>query len=742
MTAGASTSETLLAPGQRRIRGLTYLCALLGLVGLTSGALSSGLAGPLALLTLGALFIFEHAPLGQWVHAQRNRLVWLLVALTLGLVFLQSWVNAIFVLAAWLQVLAVLDHRAPHGPLRVVTLAFTHFIAGALVPAGLGFGLAFVAFALLAPPLLLLAQLRAAALKQRPRGQRPESLNARPDPSVVFDKEVRRWTWLCVALAGPLLAATFAVFWAFPRIGHGLIPMGLRAQSTRTGLSDAPSVGTALDVLNDQAVVARLTFSGAATEAAAGQKRASWRERPDDASARPEGAVRLRALVHDAFDGQRWRRRQTEEQPLFSNLATYRVRRWPHVDKDPWVDVLLENLDLPVFAHLDETVAISLHDSEVRRGVRRMPLWGRSGREVRYRGAPRALHYRLWLDPALAQRSEKLPAEVVQANAYLEVPPSAAALTQEARRLVGRLSTPKAQALALHAYFRESGMFTYALTDLPHGPEALSDFVLRAKRGHCELFASSYALMLRGLGIPTRYVTGFAGGEWNAYGNYLALRQADAHAWVEAYLGERWVTLDPTPTRGGAARTASGWDHVRAYMDAAQARWRRWVLEHDATRQWRALKTVGGWFRTWWGDRHPPPATPASRSEDSHAPQSASREWALAGKLPVVLGLAAMLLAAWWLWRRRRRAPPRGGRQARLALRRLDRAFRAAKAPRLPTRLPATHLAEAPLTAETRRALHPLLSEYEHARFGPPQVTARRAQGEGQNEPSGPARIP
>ncbi len=712
MTAQRRPLDVRQRPGDRRIRGLVYLCAVLGLVGLTSGALSASLAGPLALLTLGALFLFDDTTCGQWLHARRNRLVWLLVPITLGLVFVQSWVNAIFALAAWLQVIAVLDHRAPLGPLRVVTLAFTHFVAGALVPAGLGFGVAFVAFALLAPPLLLLSQLRAAALRQpKPAG---EALHARTELLATLpNAEVRRWTWLCVALAGPLLATTFAVFWAFPRIGHGLIPMGLRSEATRTGLSDAPSVGTALDVLEDQAVVARLTFSGATT--ASSRSGDSMPRAP--LGTKPPGAVRLRALVHDAFDGQRWRRRLTAEQPLLSNLATYRLRRWPEINRDPWVDVLLENLDLPVLAQLDETIAISLHDQEVRRGLRRRPLWGRSGREVRYRGAPQPLHYRLWLDPTLAQRSEKLSAEVVQANAYLEVPPSAEALTREARRLVGHLTTPEAQALALHAYFRESGAFTYTLTDLPQGPDALSEFVLRVKRGHCELFASSYALMLRGLGIPARYVTGFAGGEWNDYGNYLALRQADAHAWVEAYLGERWITLDPTPTRGGAARTASGWDRVRAYIDAAQARWRRWVLEHDAARQWRALKTAGRWLSAWAGNRRPQPGTKAAHSKPDGQPEARNSFGSLRWVLSSLLGLAA-LLPVWLFWRRRVGRAPGGGRKARQALRRLDHAFRTARAPRPAARLPSTHLAEAPLSPEARSALASLLSAYESARFG------------------------
>ena len=34
----------------------------------------------------------------------------------------------------------------------------------------------------------------------------------------------------------------------------------------------------------------------------------------------------------------------------------------------------------------------------------------------------------------------------------------------------------------------------------------------------------------------TRLVVGYQGGEWNSAGNYLVVRQSDAHAWAEVWL--------------------------------------------------------------------------------------------------------------------------------------------------------------------------------------------------------------
>ena len=64
--------------------------------------------------------------------------------------------------------------------------------------------------------------------------------------------------------------------------------------------------------------------------------------------------------------------------------------------------------------------------------------------------------------------------------------------------------------------------------------------------GHCELFASAAVLLLRVRGVPARYVTGFRGGEWNAVGGYVAVRDDRAHAWAEAFIADRgWVRSLP-----------------------------------------------------------------------------------------------------------------------------------------------------------------------------------------------------
>src|SRR6202008_3744488 len=108
----------------------------------------------------------------------------------------------------------------------------------------------------------------------------------------------------------------------------------------------------------------------------------------------------------------------------------------------------------------------------------------------------------------------------------------------------------------------------------------LEDFLFVQRRGHCEYFATALAILLRTQGIPTRVVNGFFGGEWNEFGGYYAVRQGDAHAWVEGYFPEAgWVMFDPTPTaplsRGGI------FGFFDRLYDAARIRWFTYVIDYD-----------------------------------------------------------------------------------------------------------------------------------------------------------------
>lgn len=98
---------------------------------------------------------------------------------------------------------------------------------------------------------------------------------------------------------------------------------------------------------------------------------------------------------------------------------------------------------------------------------------------------------------------------------------------------------------ALH-YFRKEN-FVYSLSPNTYGSDALTEFLLQRRSGFCEHYAAAAASLMRIAGIPARVVVGYHGGEFNRLGNYVLVRQLDAHAWAEVWLkNEGWIRVDPT----------------------------------------------------------------------------------------------------------------------------------------------------------------------------------------------------
>jgi transglutaminase-like putative cysteine protease len=111
-------------------------------------------------------------------------------------------------------------------------------------------------------------------------------------------------------------------------------------------------------------------------------------------------------------------------------------------------------------------------------------------------------------------------------------------------------SEPIDVAQALQAELRSTS-YTYAtdMRDVDCASMSTAECFATVKRGFCQWYAPTMAVVLRHLGIPARIVVGFLPGERS--GDTEVVRNLNAHAWVEVYFpGHGWVTFDPT---GGQA---------------------------------------------------------------------------------------------------------------------------------------------------------------------------------------------
>ena len=149
-------------------------------------------------------------------------------------------------------------------------------------------------------------------------------------------------------------------------------------------------------------------------------------------------------------------------------------------------------------------------------------------------------------------------------------------------------------------------------------------FLFETQKGYCEHFASAFAFLMRAARVPARVVGGYQGGEKNPYGDYLIVRQSDAHAWVEVLLENRgWVRVDPTAqaaprriqeglrgaldqaelpaflTMRNLGSFASLWIKARFSWDAVNSLWDVWFVGYSQWEQRDILKILGFGTGSW-----------------------------------------------------------------------------------------------------------------------------------------------
>ena len=139
-----------------------------------------------------------------------------------------------------------------------------------------------------------------------------------------------------------------------------------------------------------------------------------------------------------------------------------------------------------------------------------------------------------------------------------------------AQRIAGRLPTASQRVEAVRNYLLLSN--AYSLRTDPGKGDPVSNFLLQHKSAHCEFFASSAAILLRCVGVPTRYAIGYYAHESDGAGATV-VRGQDAHAWAESWIdGAGWTVVEATPGSGRpdhAAKTPFWWKFRDRWQDLA-----------------------------------------------------------------------------------------------------------------------------------------------------------------------------
>lgn len=380
-------------------------------------------------------------------------------------------------------------------------------------------------------------------------------------PSVIAELG---FSFRILALALP---AALALFLLFPRWASPLWGVPEASLDSRTGLSDTMSPGSVAQLFIDDSPAFRVEFRTPVP---------------------PQSELYWRGPVLWDYDGRQW------ESSFWSRN--------------------IEARSLPAAAEADHRYTIQLEPNERKwlfalKYPTMVPNDSRLTMDyqiIRKTPVTQLLRYEMASDAEFLDSPELTG---VLRSAALALPED---LNWRTRELVEewRQANPGDRALAervLRHFNQEE--FHYTLDAPLLGLNQVDDFLFRTRSGYCEHYASAFTVMMRMAGIPSRVVTGYQGGWYNEFGDYLLVRQSDAHAWSEIWLEDSgWTRVDPTaavsPLRvqEGSLGALSDPRHmldfnwmrrVRNGVDVVQRSWNEWVIDFGASEQARLFAPLG-----------------------------------------------------------------------------------------------------------------------------------------------------
>ena len=372
--------------------------------------------------------------------------------------------------------------------------------------------------------------------------------------------------------AAPL---TLAMWILFPRLSTPFWAIPVDTSRAQSGLNDTMSPGDISSLSLSNEVAFRVDFEGDIPS----PHQLYWR-----------------GLVLHRFNGRTW----TGNEPSFVHRAD-----WPvdYIGEPVSYQVTLEPTSQQWVYALDVPYEWSIDKTDMGRQqqlTRRQPIDQRiSFRAVSY------TEYRL--DSERKTNPDRI-------DYFLALPDASnrrtVALAREMRATVA--SNERYIEAVMHMFNEQE--FYYTLDPPALGNNPVDRFLFDTRQGFCEHYASAFAVMMRAAGIPSRIVLGYQGGELNPLGEYMIIRQSDAHAWTEVWLaGRGWTRVDPTaavaPERISDGISGVRWSDVGASWglaapslllhkmtlawDALNAKWNDWILGYGPENQNRFLKWLG-----------------------------------------------------------------------------------------------------------------------------------------------------
>ena len=384
------------------------------------------------------------------------------------------------------------------------------------------------------------------------------------------------------------------LFVFFPRMAP-LWSVPLVSGEARTGISDTMRPGDISNLAQSSERAFRATFGGPPP---------AYRDRY------------WRGLILDTLDGETWKQGVGD---VFQSPGQVSVDGGIAELRPGQYEVLMEPTDQRWAFALEGSRALSDNVVEVSDDLFRFR-----------RPADSTVRYRLAFVPGpdepgtgtgrSGQEADSLSPREVQR--YLQLPSTGNPRARTLARSLQQSGSDAGVIRALLTRFREQPYY-YTLRPPPMPDNGVDHLLFEAKRGFCAHYAGATAFVLRAAGIPARVIIGYQGGEDSVGGEYLIVRQYDAHAWVEAWVpGQGWVRIDPTAAiapdriefglREAVAEEGSflenDWASPHRYGDLAALQWaslqldrinyhwQRWVVGYQGQSQMDLMARLPGGF--------------------------------------------------------------------------------------------------------------------------------------------------
>ncbi|MDQ7786625.1 MAG: DUF3488 and transglutaminase-like domain-containing protein [Thermodesulfovibrionales bacterium] len=409
------------------------------------------------------------------------------------------------------QVIKSFDLKEPWDHLQVYFMALLQLIVASELTNSIAFGIIFLLF--------LVAFVSAMVLSHFVKEGTTETV---------------RFSTPVFAISLLALFFTFLFFVSLPRVS-GQIWGKSHIKSIRTvGFSERVDFGSFGDIKADPTVIMRVELSDAV-------------ERP----------YYWRGMTLNYFDRTSWAN-TLEKDRIYKDGELFVIRSFRREDAIGQ-KIYLEPMDNDVLFGMSDIVAIeSAGYSMITDSARSLFLPYKKGKRFNY------LAY---------STSDANSVTENNMQRYLQLPPGMEGISRLAKDINDLGDSTDQKARKIEQYLMRNYSYSLSVPQPPEGMSPIDDFLFNTRKGYCEHYATAMVLMLRISGIPARIVTGFFGGETNDYGQYIIVRQSNAHSWVEADIDGIWKRFDPTPPVSEGVTSG-----ISLFLDMIRMKWGRYIV--------------------------------------------------------------------------------------------------------------------------------------------------------------------